>query len=224
MLVFPTCSGKISNPILRLGMTHISHFTASLSITHPRVQHGSLCLNYPLSATALGFRGLFPTSIQSSDQRKGTELPAPQRSSHSPYKPKSLSSSSQSRNAFPRLLLCPGISPNQHRGKPSTADGRELIISVMPGLSGTRAAGQVSVETQKPPGRMDGRGGGELLWLRKGKGLVERNAIKAPWRQNRVMERSVPFNNALFFLVQMKYLATSTGRVQLEVKDQTGGP
>lgn len=54
-------------------------------------------------------------------------------------------------------------------------------------------------ETTESPGRMEGRGGGELLWLRKGKGLVERNAIKAPWRQNRVMERSVPFNNALFF-------------------------
>lgn len=42
------------------------------------------------------------------------------------------------------------------------------------------------------------RGGGELLWFRKGKGLVERNTIKAPWGQSRVMERSVPFNNALF--------------------------
>lgn len=150
---------------------------------------------------------------------------------------KSLSSSSQSRrgNPFPRLL-CPVLPPKPAQREtqhlPALLMDQSWSFQLLPGAprtfrdEGSRAGvcGNKR-ETTKSPGRMDGRGGGELLWLRKGKGLVERNAIKAPWRQNRVMERSVPFNNALFFfLVQMKYLATSTGRVQLEVNDQTGGP
>lgn len=160
-----------------------------LSMAHPRVQHGSLCLNYPLSATALGLStattqfpqllcstGLFPTSQWISDQRKGTELPAPQRSSHSPYKTTAPGAQVPWNPSAPvpraeeeihsQGSCVLGSLLSQCRRKPSisqlcwrTKADRFSFCQKPLGPSGMRAAGQVSVETERnhQVSREDGR-------------------------------------------------------------------
>lgn len=171
--------------------THISR-GHRFSLHHsPCVQYGSLCLNYPLSATALGFStattqlsqllgstGLFPTSIWIAGQRKGTEPPAPQRNSHSPYKTNApgaavpwnpsapLPRAEEEIHSQGSCVLCSLL--NQHRGKLSisqlcwwTKADHFSFCQEPPGLSGMRAAGQVSVETREKPPSLQGGWMGE---------------------------------------------------------------
>lgn len=254
MSVFPVCSGKISNPIFRLDfslrMTHISHghrFSLHPSPTCPARICSAWIIpsaSQPSSHNCWAPRDYFPLpngfhirgKALNSLLHKGTATLSRKQmlQEHKCHEIPQLLFPEQKRKSIPKAPVSWALSLTSTEGNPASpsfADGLKLIISASArspqDFQGWGQQGRClwkQRETTKSPGRMDGRGGGELLWLRKGKGLVERNAIKAPWRQKRVMERSVPFNNALFFLVQMKYLATSTGRVQLEVNDQTGGP